>query len=157
MTEPDPEFEEFLRKRRPLFRELDDGIEPPAELDRIVLRHARQAIEPEPEMRVYRSPRWAAPVAIAATLVVGLAFVLQFGPPARPTVQPEVTVENIAQRVEVPPAPPAAADTPEWRRDARSWMAEIERLRASGDLARANAEQAEFNRQHRAYAASPDR
>jgi hypothetical protein len=44
-----------------------------------------------------------------------------------------------------------------WRRDARSWQAEIERLRASGDTARADAELAEFNRQYRAYAVSPDR
>jgi NAD(P)-dependent dehydrogenase (short-subunit alcohol dehydrogenase family) len=35
--------------------------------------------------------------------------------------------------------------------------AEIERLRASGDNARADAELAEYKREHRAYAGAPDR
>jgi hypothetical protein len=50
-----------------------------------------------------------------------------------------------------------AADSPAWRRDAKAWQSEIERLRASGDAVRADAEQAEFNRQYRAMATSPDR
>jgi hypothetical protein len=52
---------------------------------------------------------------------------------------------------------PMSADVPAWRRDSKTWQAEIDRLRASGDDARANAELAEFNRQHRAYAVAPDR
>lgn len=189
----DQEFEDFLKRRRPLFRrDVDDGLEPPAELDRIVLRQARDAIEGERPMRPFGMPRWAAPVAIAATLVLGLSVVLKTGmePPDR---IPEVRVENIAQRIDHPAAPaapppapvpaPQAADASDavvvdlvsptttatasaparareaaaWRRDARSWQAEIERLRASGDIARADAEQAEFNRQFRAYAVGPDR
>jgi hypothetical protein len=155
----DPEFEEFLKRRRPLFRrDVDDGLEPPAELDRIVLRQARAAIEDE------------RPVSI----------VFRAGMPTSPHRVPEVRVESISERVEYPPAevapvpasPPAArasADGAEvvdlsapssalaWRSDARAWKAEIDRLRASGDAARADAEQAEFNRQFRAYATSPDR
>jgi len=210
----DPEFEDFLKRRRPLFRrDVDDGLEPPAELDRIVLRQARDAIEGERPMRLFGMPRWAAPVAIAATLVLGLSVVLKTGmepsdriPEVRveniaPEVRvediaPEVRVEEIAQRIDPPDAqvatPPAIAPAPAppnapaasdavvvdlasppvmattsaparageaaaWRRDARSWQAEIERLRASGDTARADAELAEFNRQYRAYAVSPDR
>jgi hypothetical protein len=198
MSEPDREFEEFLKNRRPLFRrEVDDGLEPPAEVDRLVLDRARDAIkDPEP-MRVYRGPRWAAPMAIAATLVLGLAFVFHAGSPETAKPVPEVRVESIANRYEEPAAVPAtsqdvatpasqdvtsappppstegpvvvelsapmggavpvAADAPAWRRDARTWLAEIDRLRAAGDTARADAELAEFNRQHRALAVSPDR
>jgi hypothetical protein len=54
---------------------------------------------------------------------------------------------------------PAAkpAEVPAWRRDTRSWLAEIERLRSTGDIARAEAELAEYKRQQRAYAGAPDR
>jgi hypothetical protein len=232
MSDQDEEFEAFLKRRRPLFRrEVDEGLEPPAELDRIVLRQAREAIREQRPMRMFGMPRWAAPMAIAATLVLGVSIVFKAGMPPITRV-PEVTVENIAQRVEYPaapeaarmpeevatpaprqlsrpmasnaqpaadsaggfvsqaeserhappppPAPPvlarreasqdravnsaaakaAAADNavqPAWRLDAQSWQAEIARLRASGDAERADAEQAEYNRQHRAYAVSPDR
>jgi hypothetical protein len=177
----DQEFEDFLERRRsPFRREADDGLEPPPELDRIVLRQAREAIESERPMRLFRMPRWAAPVAIAATLVLGLAVVFRAGMPPTERV-PEVRVENAAQRIDFPPpAPPPAtsvptatdpesgtvvvtlgtpmgATAPSWRSDAKAWQAEIERLRASGEQARAAAEQAEFNRQYRAYAVSPDR
>lgn len=110
----DPEFEDFLQRRRPLFRrDVDDGLEPPAELDRIVLRQARQAIEPDRPLRMFGMPRWAAPVAIAATLVVGLSVVFKTAMPLKDRV-PEVTVVPVAQRVEyphaeLPPPPPAAA------------------------------------------------
>jgi hypothetical protein len=56
-------------------------------------------------------------------------------------------------------ASPSAASTegPAWRHDAKSWLAEIERLRNAGDTARADAELAEYKRQQRAYAGAPDR
>jgi hypothetical protein len=186
----DPEFEDFLKRRRPLFRgDVDDGLEPPAELDRIVLRQARDAIEDDRPIRFFGMPRWAAPVAIAATLVLGISIVFKAGVQPQDRV-PEVRVETVAQRVDVgtgepmgavmsappaeaaPPAeepvgtspsvvsidlaPPKAA-APAWRHDAKAWQAEIRRLRASGDNARADAEQAEFNREYRAYAGAPDR
>ncbi len=172
---PDQEFEDLLKRRRPLFRrDLDEGIEPPAELDRVVLRQARDAIEGDRPLRMFKMSHWAAPTAIAATLVLGLSIVFKAGMGPETRI-PEVTVESAAQRHEPaaetssPPPPPPAASTPAadkgsviadatpWRRDARTWQTEIQRLRTSGDVVRAEAEQAEFNRQQRAYAASPDR
>lgn len=157
----DPEFEEFLKRRRPLFdRDVAEDLEPPPELDRVVLRQAREAIRAEEPMPLYRGPRWAAPIAVAATLLlgVGVVFMVAHEQQAAP---PAVTLENASQRTEMPaappPPPPAPAEaTPEWREDPQAWLAEISRLREAGDVARADAELAEYNRQ-RAFAASPDR
>ena len=161
MSEHDPEFEEFLKRRRPLFRDdVDEDLEPPAELDRVVLRQAREAIRGEESMPLYRGPRWAAPLAVAATVLLALGVVFFVG--QEHPASPEVTVENAAHRIEAPPpAPPPPADSspaevPEWRRNPEAWLAEISRLRAAGETARADAELAEYNRQ-RAFAASPDR
>ena len=199
----DHEFEDFLRRKRPLFRGGEDGpLEPPAELDRIVLRQAREAIHQDQPQRLYHTPRWGAPLAIAATLVLGLTFVFKAGMTTT-EVRPQVTVETVAQQAgepatpavaATPAAPPAPAETaaapapapamaarspvreapmttasaqaprvadsaasPAWRRDAGTWLEEIERLRATGNAAQADAELAEYNRQHRAIAISPDR
>jgi hypothetical protein len=207
MTGSDDEFEDFLRRRKPVFRSPDDMFEPPAELDRVVLRQAREAIESPRPLRVFRGPGWGTPVALAATLVLGFAVVFQAATPPESTPVPEVTVQNVAQRVDYPqaappvapastaaasqraredlatsdtvvvdlsapmvasresasrPAPmaaPAAKSTeiPSWRRDPKTWLAEIERLRSAGDAALADAELAEYNRQQRAYAVGPDR
>jgi hypothetical protein len=67
---------------------------------------------------------------------------------------PLVTVDLAPPKATDPAAPDA---TPAWRHDAKAWQAEIRRLRASGEGARADVEQAEFNRQYRAYAGTPDR
>jgi hypothetical protein len=272
MNGPDDEFDDFMRRRRPVFGRPDDDLEPPAELDRIVLRQARDAIEADKPQRVFRAPSWGMPVALAATLVLAFTIILRVGLPAR-DVKSEVTVQQVARTVEYPaapaPAPPPAPETqaratapaesvladaglasqdgpivvdiapaaeapaaparrldkvadaarkraappfvseeearrysepasqgrtasadqyggvvingqraevttrgelrtdtaaeasnaasPEWRRDAKTWLAEIERLRKAGDVARADAELAEYNRKHRAYAVAPDR
>ncbi len=272
MTGSDDEFDDFLRRRKPVFRRDDDGLEPPAELDRIVLRQAREAIEAERPQRVFRAPRWGTPIALAATVLVALSVMIHVGMPAKGPVG-EVTVRNISREVgpsaapamaaneaadqaadssatrisepvagngavivdlapgehastvphqelaratraresgaaaapvapapggfvadaeasryaEPPPAAPSAEatvaasrrpemqtstpapvdagaslakaspDTPAWRRDSKTWLAEIARLRAAGEIARAEAEMAEYNRQQRAYAGAPDR
>ena len=72
MTGSDDEFDDFLRRRKPVFRSPDDMFEPPAELDRVVLRQAREAIESERPLKVFRGPRWAAPVALAATMLLAV-------------------------------------------------------------------------------------
>jgi hypothetical protein len=251
MTSPDDEFDEFLRRRRPMFGRADD-LEPPLELDRVVLRQAREAIESERPHRVFRAPAWGMPVALAATLVLAFTIFLRVGTPGA-VKKPEVTVQNVSRQIEMPaaaPSPPpadserattpaaapmlaeqsadksavvvdlgadaagaaapapeaqrarrvdkvaeaaapapssqayadsragneqrvdsmssderraepalaaSAAPKPEYRRTSQAWLAEIERLRAAGDSARADAELAEYKREHRAYAVAPDR
>jgi hypothetical protein len=218
MGGPDEEFEDFLNRRKPVFhRPTDEMFEPPAELDRVVLRQAREAIKPPEPMRMFSAPRWSMPIALAATLVIAFTIIFRAGmPPTKQAAKPEVMVQNAAERAEVPAAvaapprpeltasrnaaadvaqpvlaaeaeatrskasapsgrmagasvsvdaPAAAAASPAakasdgyaWRRDPKSWQAEIQRLRDAGDNARADAEYAEFKRQQRAYAVSPDR
>jgi hypothetical protein len=202
MAGVDEEFDDFLKRRKAVFeRRKDELFEPPADLDRLVLRQAREAIEPPEPMRVFSAPRWTMPVALAATLVLAFTIIFQAGMPQKNEPRPEVTVQNVAERADsaeataqpaaeapsesVSPAPPsvarsavveaasrergvagvsmdaapvaAAAEVPAWRRDGKSWLAEIERLRNAGDAARADAEFAEYKRQQRAYAVAPDR
>jgi len=179
MTGPDDEFEEFLNRRKPVFRRPDDDMfEPPAELDRVVLRQAREAIEPPEPMRVFSAPRWSMPLALAATLLIAFAVIFKAGMPQDTAPKAEVTVQSITDRVEAPAgdASPtaeeaagtvrveaatapvvAAGEVPAWRRDPKTWQAEIQRLRDTGDTARAEAEYTEFKRAQRAYASSPDR
>ena len=199
MSGVDEEFEDFLKRRKTVFeRSKDELFEPPAELDRVVLRQAREAIKPEEPMRVFSAPRWTMPIALAATLLLAFTIMFQAGMPQKQEPKAEVTVQNVADTVSppaaeapreaAPPAPvvarsavveaasrergtagasmdaaPAAApaapsaDAPGWRRDPKSWLAEIERLRSAGDDARADAELAEYKRQQRAYAVAPDR
>ncbi len=97
----DDEFDAFLRRRAPVFRRPDDGLEPPPELDRIVLRQAREAIEAPGAERVYRSPRWAAPMALAATVLLAFTVVLNIGLPDK-VGAPQVSVHAVAQTTEIP-------------------------------------------------------
>jgi hypothetical protein len=109
MTGPDDEFDSFLRGRKPLFpRDPGDMLEPPPELDRIVLARAREAIEPAREQRVFRSPRWAAPLAMAATVVMTFSVVMHLGSPEK-IVAPETGVRPVAQQYDYPAAPAAPA------------------------------------------------
>jgi hypothetical protein len=213
--EDDDEFDDFLRKRRRLFGPVPgDELEPPAELDRIVLGRAREAIETPRPQRMFRAPSWSLPVALAATLVLTFTVILPTVKTPNATVA-TVGVEQVARRVEPAPEPMAPAAVPasapaaapaaamsapaeqraepgassdsvvvdigrkpalvseaeakryaapsppapalDWRRDSKSWLAEIERLRASGDSKRANAELAEYKKTYGAYATAPDR
>lgn len=78
MTDPGPEdaFETFL-KRRTVLPDAWSGyekLEPPAALDEIVLKQAREAVDAP--RRPDRAPRWALPVALAATILLCLSVVL---------------------------------------------------------------------------------
>jgi hypothetical protein len=108
VTGPDDEFESFLRGKNPLFgRDPDHTLEPPAELDRIVLAQAREAIEAPREQRMYRAPRWTAPVALAATVLLTFGVVMQFGSPER-MLEPVVSVQPVTREVAYPAGPAAA-------------------------------------------------
>lgn len=261
------EFDEFLARRKPLFpRPEGDPLEPPVELDRVVLRQAREAIRSDHAEPMYHGTRWGTPVALAATVLLAVSVVMHVGMSDKKAPVPDVTVVNAAQtdypasaaapqapvpeapaaavpaetaagnavapradeafvadvrplelgRTEkssgvpggfvsteegnryapAPPPPPVAGarardvreptatastagsqvvvtsqppptdaeramgnatSTPAYRREAQAWQAEIARLRASGRTAEADAEQALYNQQHRAYAGAPDR
>jgi hypothetical protein len=129
MTDPerDPEFEAYLRRRSmlPNRQRATENLEPPHDLDDIVLRKARQAIQSPQQLPVYRAPRWALPVALAATILVCLSIVLNvslngnkagekllpFAPGATGEQQlREVPKDAASPAPAVPsPAPPAAA------------------------------------------------
>lgn len=79
MTGPeyDAELEAFLKRRSLMYRRLSDidHAEPSVELDRLVLNRAREAIE-TPSQPLFRSPRWAMPVGLAATILIAFTVVL---------------------------------------------------------------------------------
>jgi hypothetical protein len=174
----DDEFDDFLARRKPLFRRPAEELEPPADVDRLVLRQAREAIRPSRELHEIRAPGWGMPLALAATVLVTVTIVLNVMV-ARKVDNTPSDIHQVAQRVEAaapiatapttnnpaplaadarqPAAAPIAESAPAWRRDTQSWLAEIDKLRAQGKKAEADAEMAEYKRLHRAYAASPDR
>jgi hypothetical protein len=211
MTGPDDEFDQFLARRRPVFRRpTDDQLEPPDNVDRLVLRQARDAIKPAQAEHLYRGPGWGVPLAVAATLVVCLTMVLHVVMPQK-AATPGAATRQVAHEIDAAPAARAATnssadeiDAPSnnppsetggaapaqatvadagtrtpanarpaapasagaraapaaaapWRGDSHSWLAAIDRLRAEGKTAEADAEMALYKRQHRAYAGSPDR
>lgn len=84
MTQPerDAELEAWLRRSSSLHDQLArlDRSEPPEELDRIVLDRAREAIHAPRSVAPLRQLRWAAPVALAATLVLSFVVFLHVGP-----------------------------------------------------------------------------
>lgn len=81
-SEHDEEFEAYLKRRVRINKGAtppSDPLEPPAELDRIVIGNARKAIRGAAPMPFYRSPKWALPVGLAATIVISLVVVLDLG------------------------------------------------------------------------------
>ena len=153
MNGPDDEFDDFLTRRKPLFRRPVDDLQPPEEIDRVVLRRAREAIEIERPQRAFRGANWGAPLAIAATLLVVFTVVLHFMQPSN-KVTPDVSVQQVAQPVTGAGEQVAA---PSWRSDSQTWLAHIDKLRGEGRNAEADAELAAFKREHRALAVDPNR
>jgi len=76
--------------------------------------------------------------------------------PARESMSGAEAAGNSGSAAAAAPAPAPAAK-PAYRRDSKTWLAEIERLRAAGETGLADAELAEYKREHRAYAGAPDR
>ena len=106
MNGPD-DFEDYVARRKPVFRGDDDPLEPPPELDRIVLRQAREAIKADRSEPAYRGAGWGMPVAMAATLLVVFSVFLHLGV-QKNEPKGEVTVQTVSQNVDpmAPPAPP---------------------------------------------------
>jgi hypothetical protein len=84
--EREDELQAHLERRSRLQRTLTeiDHLEPPQELDRIVLSRARFAIEGTEGMPLYRSLRSSLPFALAASLVLTIIVVFATHPRSRP-------------------------------------------------------------------------
>jgi hypothetical protein len=105
MTEPENEFEAFLKTRTVLPNGMsdDDKLEPPKALDAIVLKKAREAIRAQ--QRLKRTPRWATPVALAATILLCLSIVLNVSLNTnRPTVDRQRMANVTAEKAPLTPA-----------------------------------------------------
>ncbi|MFL6604355.1 MAG: hypothetical protein ACJ8R9_23890 [Steroidobacteraceae bacterium] len=74
--ETDDEFETYLKRRTVLPNGMSDHdkLEPPKALDASVLKEAREAVHAHE--RLSRAPRWARPVALAATILLCLSILL---------------------------------------------------------------------------------
>ncbi|MEP7247598.1 MAG: hypothetical protein ABI885_28480 [Gammaproteobacteria bacterium] len=105
-TEPDNEFEDFLARRSALLQRMADrdGPEPPPELDRIVLARAREAIEAPAHQPMYRAPRWALPVALAATLVLSIAVTFDLYRSGQKSSSTQLTAAVAPAPAPLPPA-----------------------------------------------------
>jgi hypothetical protein len=75
------DFEAYLKRRVSIDRRLAliDRLEPPPELDRIIIGKARAAIQSPAPVAVFKAPRWAVPMGLAATILVSLSMLLDLG------------------------------------------------------------------------------
>ena len=107
------DFDARLKTRGRLIMPFDDDqLQPPAELDRIVVDQARRALRQYaavPE-RVFPLHQWGLPLALAATLVLSFTLVLQLGGPSPTQVAQTATPATAEVTVDAAPAaaPPAA-------------------------------------------------
>ena len=168
MSDPDQDraFEDYLARRsgiRPHATQ-SDGLEPPAELDRLVLARAREAIAIRKPPALFRSARWAVPVSVAATVVLSVAVVLHMGllsPPAQrqPAGATSVSDSALAKEEAASPAaremmaPAPSADAAQARKaeapaneEPAAWLKRIETLRAQGKTREAALELEAFRR-----------
>ena len=117
--EQDEDFEQYLRQRTVLPARLAkaDRLEPPPELDRIVLAHAKEAIHASDVPRFYRRTRWALPVGLAATVVMAFALFLHMRETVvtSPPIAAAAPVRTLNQTRELTPAPRAPASESEQR------------------------------------------
>jgi hypothetical protein len=117
MTEPGDEFENFLKTRTLLPNDMsdDDKLEPPKALDAIVLRKAREAIRARRPLN--RTPRWATPVALAATILLCLSIVLNVrlntNRPAANLRQMTAATADKASPAPASPASPGSSAVPD--------------------------------------------
>jgi len=135
LDDQDRELEDFLARRSVLHRRLADRDyhEPPQELDRLVLDKAREAIEVRPAAPMYRAPRWALPVALAASVVLALAVVMNFarvhgrgdGYPVAASASPTANAAPSFGEREMPPMAPPAPATELAKQSVQSFETEV--------------------------------
>jgi len=114
MTEPGDEFDTFLKTRTLLpngMSDHDDKLEPPKALDAIVLKEAREAIRARQQPS--RAPRWATPVALAATILLCLSILLNV---SLNTNRPASNLQRMAAATAEKASPPSASPVPEDQR-----------------------------------------
>jgi hypothetical protein len=107
----DDDFDATLRERRAFVPRFEDDADaqPPPQLDLAVKQHARAALEARPRRRdSFPLMRWTMPVAIAATLVLSFALVLQLGRLSDPAV-PDSTLSMPTVRLRPADTAPAAS------------------------------------------------
>jgi hypothetical protein len=105
MTQPqdDKALDEYLQRDSAVsqhYRNLDADAVPPA-LDSAVLAQASEALRGSNTKRKSAWTRWSAPLALAATVVLGVAIVLEIGVDERiavPSAQVEVTAGEVPAR-----------------------------------------------------------
>ncbi len=158
MSTPPDDIDAWLDRREPLFRRSasSEPLEPPAEIDNVVLARARAALR-DGRSSEGRTPafftlsQWSLPLGLAATLVLAIAIVIRVNPAAAPATSdiaetadkldsvalpmaaaPEVVREtdaDLRSRADLPPSPQNEA-----RREARR-----ERSPSLPELAASNA------------------
>ena len=121
-SEHDDDFEAYLKRHVPIHKggAQHDRLEPPPELDRIVIGNARKAIQGAAPMPLYRAPKWALAVGLAATVVISFAVVLELGlrtkrapTPPLESIETELVAEApIADDAAPAPAPAIEAAKP---------------------------------------------
>jgi hypothetical protein len=114
--ERDDEFEAYLRRQVRIDRRLKslDRLEPPLELDRIIIGQARQAIQGAPPVHMFRAPRWALPMGMAATILISLSVLLDLG--VRDAIRKDAgrPAVHMPEAAFPASAAPAAIDTVPW-------------------------------------------
>jgi hypothetical protein len=161
--ERDEELEAYLERRTQLQRRLSelDDLEPPAELDHLVLARAREALEAPQGLPFYRGTRWALPFTLTATLVLTVTVVMSL----RALHDVHTSGASAAGAFSAAPAAaPSGAEAARMRandareRDPAEWLAHIRELRAAGKEDEAQREWAAFRAaypEYRDHTASP--
>jgi hypothetical protein len=120
----DDDIDAWLARREPLFRRshAGDDLEPPNEIDNVVLAQARAALRDSQHAAERRSPlpafftldQWALPLGLAATLIVAVAVVIRVNPDEAAIAERIQDSDAPASPVDMdepPGAPDAAAST----------------------------------------------
>lgn len=115
----DDDIDAWLDRREPLFRRsrAEDELEPPDEIDNVVLARARSALRESNPHAERRSPlpafftldQWALPLGLAATLIIAVAVVIQVNPDEAALAGRVQDIDTPAARAEEADAAPVAA------------------------------------------------